>query len=211
MGDPKVETDALLRDNNFGPDDFSDAVIRNVGFDSWSVETESEEDIAARKDFRETPTFSLSSKGEGEINNAFHVKKLEDGLLEIGVHVADVAHFVKANSLVDREAKKRGTAVELLDRYVPMLPQRLGEDLISLKPGQDRLAVSVIFTVKEETAAIEGETWVGKSVVKNDTNLNYDDLDCLLSGVEVESVEADLEESVVALNVGCYHRSKVFR
>jgi protein SSD1 len=199
MGDIKVETDALLRDNNFGPDEFSDAVARNVGFEDWSVETEDEEIITARKDLREEQTFSIIPKEDVEINNAFHVKKVREGVWEIGVHVADVTHFVKPNSLVDREAKKRGTAVELVNRYVPMLPSKLGEDLVSLKPGEDRFAFSVVFIV-DASGTIEGEPWIGKTIVKNDTNLLYGTVDCLVSG-EGGEIEESLKEAVGALLV----------
>lgn len=199
MGDIKVETDALLRDNNFGPDEFSEAVIRNVGFENWSVENEGEDVIAARKDFREEQTFSITPKEGAEINNAFHVKRVSDGLWEIGVHVADVTYFVKPNSLVDREAKKRGTAVELVNRYVPMLPSRLGEDLISLKPGEDRFAFSVVFQFEEATGKLEGEPWIGKSIVKNDVNLLYGAIDSLVAGEG--DIEASLKEAVGAIQV----------
>jgi protein SSD1 len=200
MGDIKVETDALLRDNNFGPDEFSDAVLRNVGFENWTVDSEPEEVIAARKDLREEHTFSILPKEGVEINNAFHMKKVSDGVWEIGVHVADVTHFVKPTSLVDREAKKRGTAVELVNRYVPLLPQRLAEDLVSLKPGQDRFAYSIVFNVDEATGKINGEPWIGKSIVKNDVTLLYDTVDSLFSGDGAE-VEENLKEAVGILKV----------
>lgn len=194
MGDIKVETDALLRDNNFGPDEFSDAVVRNVGFEStWSVESESEDIIAARKDLRDEKIFSITPKEDVEINNAFHVKKLREGVYEVGVHVADVTHFVKPNSLVDREAKKRGTAVELVNRYVPMLPKRLGEELISLKPSQDRFAFSVVLTV-DEGGEIEGQPWIGKTIVKNEVNHLYEIVESVATGAA--DVDDNMKEAV---------------
>ncbi|KAL7275202.1 Translational repressor [Rhizina undulata] len=200
MGDMKVETDALLRDNNFGPDDFSDAVLRNVGLEDWSVESEGEEFISARKDFKELPTFSISAKEGTEINQAFHVKKAREGVWEIGVHVADVTHFVKANSLVDREAKKRGTGVELINRSVPMLPPKVAEDLASLKLDQDRLSFSVVFNVEESTGKIlEEETWIGKGIVKNNVNLLYSNVDALVFGEESAAIPEDLKEGVSVL------------
>lgn len=197
MGDIKVETDALLRDNNFGPDEFSDAVVRNVGADGWNVASEPEEALANRRDLREENTFSITPKEDVEINNAFHVKKAGEGKWEIGVHVADVTHFVKPNSLVDREAKKRGTAVELVNRYVPMLPQKLGEDIVSLKVGEDRLAFSVVIVVDENTGAVESQ-WIGKSIIKNDKGLTYDEVDAI---VGTEGADSDFKEAVVALQV----------
>lgn len=116
MGELKVETDALLRDNNFASDEFSDAVTRSVGLDDWSLEKEDEAALAARRDFRSERTFTIDPNGANELDDAIHVKTEADGKIEIGVHIADVAHFIKANSLVDREAKKRGTAVYLMNR-----------------------------------------------------------------------------------------------
>ena len=124
MGDLRVETDALLRDNNFGSDDFSDAVLKSIGWEDWSVSSEGDA-LASRRDFREETIFTIDPVDSKALEDAFHVKKLADGKVEIGVHVADIAHFVKGNSLVDREAKKRGTAVYLVDRIMNMLPTRV--------------------------------------------------------------------------------------
>ncbi|CAZ83341.1 unnamed protein product [Tuber melanosporum] len=200
MGDIKVETDALLRDNNFGPDDFSEAVIRNV-IDNWSVEAEKDEVIAARKDFRDVKTFSINAKSTGDISQSFHVEKVSDTTWEIGVHIADVAHFVKPNSLVDREARKRGTGVELVNRLVPMLPPKLAEDLLSLKEGQDRFTTSVVFTVNADTNEIvEEETWVGKGIIKNSASFLYGDVDAVVSGAEGETVSEEFKVAVTILH-----------
>jgi protein SSD1 len=201
MGDIKVETDALLRDNNFGPDDFSEAVTRSV-IDSWSVESEKEEVIAARKDFRDFQTFSINAKSTGDISHSFHVKKVSETTLEVGVHIADIAYFVKPNSLVDREARKRGTGVELVNRLVPMLPRKLAEDLVSLKEGQDRFTVSVVFNVNAGTnEIIEGETWVGKGIIKNSACFHYKEVDAVLSGSDNEGVSEEFKDAIRTLRV----------
>ncbi|RMZ68994.1 cell wall biogenesis phosphatase Ssd1 [Pyrenophora seminiperda CCB06] len=183
MGDLKVETDALLRDNNFGPDDFSDAVIKNVGFEDWSVAKDGEEALQSRRDFRDEETFTIDPNGSKELDDAIHFKYLDDGRVEIGIHVADVAHFIKANSLVDREAKKRGTAVYLMNRTVNMLPPRLSNDVCCLNPGEERYTVSVVFKVDPNSGKIsEDETWVGKAVIKSSGKLSYDEVDTVISG-----------------------------
>ena len=183
MGDPKVETDALLRDNNFGPDDFSDAVLKNVGFDDWSIANDGEAALESRRDFREEQTFTIDPNGSDELDDAIHFKTLPDGKLEIGVHVADVSHFIKANSLVDREAKKRGTAVYLMDRTVNMLPPRLAHELCCLSPGQERYTLSIIFKVDPKTGAVnDSETWAGKGIIKSSGKLTYDDVDAIITG-----------------------------
>lgn len=183
MGDLKVETDALLRDNNFSSDEFSEAVLRSVGLQDWSLAKEEEETIAARRDFRDDKTFTLDMDGSAELSNAVHVKTLPDGKIEIGVHVADVTHFVKPNSLVDREAKKRGTAVHLVNRTCAMLPPKLFAEVCSLQPGEERLTVSVVFAVSPHTGAVaEGDTWVGKGVIKSGGKVALSEIDSALSG-----------------------------
>jgi protein SSD1 len=200
MGDPKVETDALLRDNNFGPDDFSDAVLKNVGFDEWSVENDGEAALETRRDFREEQTFTIDPNGSDELDDAIHFKTLPDGKLEIGVHVADVSHFIKANSLVDREAKKRGTAVYLMDRTVNMLPPRLAHELCCLSPGQERYTLSIVFKVDPQTGAVnDSETWAGKGIIKSSGKLTYDDVDAILTGSSSHNLDSSKVNDVKRL------------
>jgi protein SSD1 len=192
MGDLKVETDALLRDNNFGPDDFSDAVLKNVGFDDWSVENDGEVALENRRDFRDEKTFTIDPNGTKELDDAIHFKTLEDGKVEVGIHVADVAHFIKANSLVDREAKKRGTAVYLMNRTVNMLPPRLSHVLCCLSPGEERYTTSIIFKIDAQSGRVlDDETWIGKGIIKSSGKLSYEDVDSVLQG----KPSADLDES----------------
>lgn len=191
MGELKVETDALLRDNNFGPDDFSDAVIKNVGFDDWSVTNDGEAALENRRDYREEETFTIDPNGSKELDDAIHFKYLDDGRVEIGIHVADVAHFIKANSLVDREAKKRGTAVYLMNRTVNMLPPRISNDICCLNPGEERYTVSVVFKVDPQSGKVfDDETWVGKSVIKSAGKLTYDEVDSVIGGSDGEVTAA---------------------
>jgi protein SSD1 len=183
MGELKVETDALLRDNNFASDEFSDAVTRSVGLDDWALEKEDQEAIAARRDFRSERTFTIDPNGTNELDDAIHIKTEEDGKIDIGIHISDVAHFIKANSLVDREAKKRGTAVYLMNSSYAMLPPKIAADVCSLIPGQERLTVSVVFKVHPHTGVVyEDETWIGKGIINSDGKLTYKDVDAVLAG-----------------------------
>ena len=201
MGDHKVETDALLRDNNFGPDDFSDAVLRNVGFEDWSVEKDGDAALESRRDFRSEKTFTIDPNGSKELDDAIHFKKLDDGNVEIGIHVADVAHFIKANSLVDREAKKRGTAVYLTNRTVNMLPSRLSSEICCLSPGEDRYTVSVIFKVDPRSGHIyEEDTWIGKAVIKSSGKLSYDQVDSVITGRSDHQLDATQVEAIKTLH-----------
>lgn len=196
MGDLKVETDALLRDNNFGPDDFSDAVLKNIGFEEWSVSNESEEILAARRDFRSETTFTIDPNGAQDLDDALHVKDLGNNKIEVGIHVADAAHFIKPNSLVDREAKKRGTGVYLMNRAVSMIPSRLSSEICSLSPGEARFTVSVVFQVDVSTGKVlENETWIGKTIINSSGKLTYDDVDTVIRGNgKVELQGASIED-----------------
>jgi protein SSD1 len=202
MGNLKVETDALLRDNNFGADDFSDAVLRGVGVDDWSVENEDATALESRREFRSEKTFTIDPNGADELDDAIHVKTDADGKIEVGVHIADIAHFVKPNSLVDREAKKRGTAVYLMNRSCSMLPPKISGEVCSLSPGQDRFTVSVVFKIDPHTGAIaEGDTWIGKSIIKSSGKLSYKDVDAVLGGEQGVHLEGVTVKDIQILNV----------
>ena len=202
MGDLKVETDALLRDNNFGPDDFSDAVLKNVGFDDWSVASETQEALANRRDFRDETTFTIDPNGTKEFDDALHVKTLPDGKVELGIHVADAAHFVKPNSLVDREAKKRGTGVFLMNRVVNMLPPKLASDICSLCPSQERFTVSVVLQIDPKTGAVDDErTWIGKGIINSSGKLTYDDVDAVIHGDEKVELQGATARDIQTLSV----------
>ena len=204
MGDLRVETDALLRDNNFGPDDFSDAVMKNIGFDEWSVSNESEESLAARRDFRAgTTTFTIDPTGTQDLDDALHVKELGNGRVEVGIHVADAAHFIKANSLVDREAKKRGTGVYLMNRAVNMLPPKLSSEICSLSPGEARFTVSVVFEVDLKTGKVtEDKTWIGKGIINSSGKLTYDDVDAVIHGNDKHELQGATVRDIEILKVG---------
>lgn len=181
MGDLKVETDALLRDNNFANDEFAENLLKEVELNTWSAQAESMETLKDRRDFRGETLFALDL-GAGEMDNAFHIKVLSESRVEIGVHVADVSYFVKPYSAADREAKKRGTSVYLVNRIVDMLPPQLSRDVCALIPGQDRLTVSVVFVVDPSTGIVEENPWVGKSVIKTAGAVSYDHINLALAG-----------------------------
>lgn len=201
MGDLKVETDALLRDNNFGPDEFSEAVKNSVGFKDWSVEQDGEEILSSRRDFRSDNVFTIDPNGAEELDDAVHFKALDDGIVEIGMHVADVAHFIPANSLVDREAKKRGTAVFLMNRTVNMLPPQVSGELCCLSPGQDRYTVSVVFQVDSATGQVlHDKTWVGKSIIKSTGKISYEEADSIITGRSATDLPQSRVEEIKTLH-----------
>jgi len=203
MGDLKIETDALLRDNNFGSDDFSEAVLRSVNLQDWSVEKEDEVAMKARRDFREEKVVTLDLDGSNVLGTGFHVKSLPDGKIEIGVHVPDITHFVKPNSLVDREAKKRGTAVHLMNRFCALLPPKISTDVCSLVSEKDRLTVSVVFHVNPHSGAVaEGDIWIGKAIVKSSGKLTLQQIDEAIAGNAGFKHDIFQAKDVQILNVG---------
>ena len=123
-----------------------------------------EHEANTRKDLRSERIFTIDPETAKDLDDALSVKVNEDGTYDIGVHVADVAFFVKPNSALDRDARKRATSVYLVQRAVPMLPPALSEQLCSLLPGQDRLAFSVIFTVTKEAKVVK--KWFGRTIIK---------------------------------------------
>lgn len=202
MGDLKVETDALLRDNNFSSDEFSEAVLRSVGLQDWSLAKEDETALATRRDFRDEKAVTLDLDGSPELANAIHIKTQPDGKIDIGIHIPDVTHFVKPNSLVDREAKKRGTAVHLVNRTCALLPPKIFGEVCSLTPGEERLAVSVLFRVNPHTGAVaEGDAWVGKSIIKSTAKITVDEIDAALNGQADWKHESIQLKDIQILNV----------
>ena len=114
--------------------------------------------------------------------NAVHIKNRPDGKVEVAIHVPDVTHFVKPNSLVDREAKKRGTSVQLINRFCALLPPKLATELCQLSPDQERLTVSVVFSVNPHTGAVaEGDAWVGRSIIKSAGTVSLSDIEQALT------------------------------
>jgi protein SSD1 len=125
-----------------------------------------EHELKVRKDLRGDRVFTIDPSTAKDLDDAVSVKVNEDGTYDVGVHISDVSFFVKANSALDRDARKRATSVYLVQRAVPMLPPTLSEQICSLVPGQERLTFSVIFTMNKD-AQIQNK-WFGKTIIKWD-------------------------------------------
>ena len=132
-----------------------------------------EKDYAERRDFRQVTTFTIDPADAKDFDDALSVRKLRDGVWEIGVHIADVTHFVTPRSVVDCEAQERGTSVYLVDRTVPMLPERLCNELCSLRPHEEKCCFSAVFTMNENLEILE--EWFGRTVVYSDHRFAYED------------------------------------
>ena len=135
--------------------------------------TISGKEINSRKDLRGVNTFTIDPDDAKDFDDALSVRKLESGNWEIGVHIADVSHFVKKGSVLDLEAEQRASSVYLVDRVVPMLPEVISNEICSLKPNEDRLCFSVLFTLDEKANLLD--YWVGKSVIHSDKRFTYAD------------------------------------
>jgi len=134
----------------------------------------SAEDLKGRKDFRETLTFTIDPADAKDFDDALSFKELSNGNYEIGVHIADVSWYVRPDTAVDKEARERGTSVYLVDRTVPMLPEKLCNKLCSLRPDEDKLTFSAVFEITPK-AAIAGQ-WLGRTVIRSDRRYNYEEV-----------------------------------
>lgn len=123
-----------------------------------------ERELETRKDLRGDRIFSIDPETAKDIDDALSIKANDDGTYDVGVHIADVTFFVKPNTPLDRDARKKATSVYLVQRAVPMLPPTLSEQLCSLLPGQDRLAFSVVFTLDSEAKVVK--KWFGKTIIR---------------------------------------------
>ncbi|KAI0036768.1 RNB-domain-containing protein [Vararia minispora EC-137] len=177
IGDVEVETSALLKDCNFPTEDFTDSVMKCLPPMPWTIP---EREFEVRKDLRQERIFTIDPDTAKDLDDAVSVKLNDDGTYDIGVHVADVTYFVKPNTALDRDARKRATSVYLVQRAVPMLPPALCEDLCSLNPATERLAFSAIFTMTKEAKVIK--KWFGKTVIKSAAKLSYQDAQNVIEG-----------------------------
>lgn len=160
------------------------AIALERGFSSnfpESVETEAKrlkeigitkEVVATRKDFRSITTFTIDPEDAKDFDDAISFKTLPDGMFEIGVHIADVSHYVTNGSSLDTEAIKRGTSVYLVDRTIPMLPEILSNDLCSLNPNEDKLAMSAVFKINDKGEVFS--EWFGKTIINSDKRFSYE-------------------------------------
>lgn len=144
-----------------------------------------DKEFSKRKDFRDVLTFTIDPSDAKDFDDALSVRKKGEGLWEIGVHIADVTHYVKPDSIVDKEALSRGTSVYLVDRTVPMLPEILSNRLCSLRPGEDKLCFSTVFVMNEQGAVIEH--WLGRTVIRSDFRFDYDAAQRIIEGVVPET------------------------
>lgn len=177
-GDNNTEMNSIMIEYGL-PLEFPQDVI-NESFLVPEIITEKE--IDSRKDMRGITTLTIDPVDAKDFDDAISVNIVSDSRIEIGVHIADVGHYVKPGTKLDDEAFKRSTSVYLVDRCVPMLPERLSNGICSLKPNEDRLAFSVIFTLDSEGNILN--TWQGKTVIHSDRRYAYEEAQEIIEGNE---------------------------
>ena len=144
---------------------------------------ETEKETARRKDFRAVPTWTIDPVDAKDFDDAISLRELGNNRYEIGVHIADVSHYVRPNSVLDREASKRSFSVYLPDRVVPMLPEELSNNVCSLREGEDRLAFSAVFECEEKNGIVKiGKRWFGKTVIRSLKRLTYERAEQAITG-----------------------------
>ena len=151
------------------------------------------EDYAEREDFREITTFTIDPKDAKDFDDALSIRPLKPGLWEVGVHIADVTHYVKEGSCIDKEAEKRATSVYLVDRTIPMLPERLCNQLCSLRPNEEKLAYSAIFEMNNKAEIKKSR--IAKTVIKSDRRFTYEEAQAI-----IETGEGEFKEEIGRLN-----------
>ena len=151
------------------------------------------EDYAEREDFRDVVTFTIDPKDAKDFDDALSIRNLKPGLWEVGVHIADVSHYVKEGSIIDKEAVKRATSVYLVDRTIPMLPERLCNFICSLRPDEEKLAYSVIFDMNDKAEV--KNLRIRHTVIKSNRRFTYEEAQQI-----IETGEGDYKEEILELN-----------
>ena len=174
-GDNNTEMNSIMFEYEL-PVEFPQEVINESAL---VPEIITEKEISKRRDIRSITTITIDPVDAKDFDDALSIN-ISDNKIEVGVHIADVGHYVKPGTKLDEEAYKRATSVYLVDRCVPMLPERLSNGICSLKPHEDRLAFSVIFTLDIEGNILE--TWQGKTVIHSDRRFAYEDAQDIIEG-----------------------------
>lgn len=152
-----------------------------------------EEEIKRRKDIRGVPTFTIDPADAKDFDDALSIRKLPGGNYEVGIHIADVSHYVEKGTVVDMEAYDRATSVYLVDRVVPMLPEKLSNNLCSLRPNEDKLCFSVIAEITEKAEVVD--EWFGRTIINSDRRFDYDQAQEI-----IETGEGEMKEQILTLH-----------
>jgi len=188
-GQNEAEINAIMAE--FGlPFEFPSAVEEEADAIPTTI---TKEEIAKRRDFRDILTFTIDPADAKDFDDALSLRTLDNGNYEVGVHIADVTHYVRLGTELEREGKSRATSVYLVDRVIPMLPENLSNGLCSLRPNEDKLTFSAVFELDEKAKLVD--SWFGKTVIHSDRRFSYEE-----AQERIETGEGDLAEEVNLLN-----------
>lgn len=188
-GEHETEIHSILADYGL-PHDFPEEVEQEAAHIDRSIK---EEEVQKRRDMREVLTFTIDPKDAKDFDDALSLQKLKNGNWEVGVHIADVSHYVVPNSLLDEEAYHRATSVYLVDRVVPMLPEILSNELCSLRPNEDKYTFSAVFELNDN-AEIQKQ-WFGRTLIHSRRRFTYEE-----AQERIETREGDLAEEILTLD-----------
>jgi ribonuclease R len=152
-----------------------------------------DEVVAARRDMRKVTTFTIDPKDAKDFDDALSMRKLKNGHYEVGVHIADVTHYVQPDTLIDREAQSRATSVYLVDRTIPMLPEHLSNGICSLRPNEDKLTFSVVFEMTDDAKVVNSE--ICRTVICSDRRFTYEEAQAV-----IETGKGDYADEILALD-----------
>ena len=193
QGENDTEMNAILAEYGF-PLSFT----ADVEHDAEAIEDIiTKEEISRRRDFRDITTFTIDPYDAKDFDDALSYRKLENGNYEVGVHIADVSHYIKPDSALDKEAEDRGTSVYLVDRVIPMLPERLSNGLCSLRPKEDKLCFAAVFEMDEDAHVIN--EWFGKTIIHSDRRFTYEEVQEV-----IETKTGDFQPEIEKLNALAY-------
>ena len=188
-GQNETEMHSILAEFEL-PYKFSDEILEEA---EKIPDTITEAEIKKRRDFRKITTFTIDPADAKDFDDALSFQKLPNGHVEVGVHIADVTHYVHSRSRLDDEALERATSVYLVDRVVAMLPERLSNGICSLRPNEDKLCFSAVFEI-DENAHIVNE-WFGRTIINSDRRFAYEEAQEI-----IETGEGDLKEVILELD-----------
>ena len=169
-GEIEPETEGILLEYGIDSGPFSDEVLACLPQATpWKIP---EEELEYRRDFRADCVFTIDPLTARDLDDAVHCKKLEDGVFEVGVHIADVSFFVRRGTALDEVAEERATSTYMVQKVVPMLPRRLCEELCSLNPGEDRLTFSVVWKMSDKGEILD--EWKGRGIIRSRVKMAYE-------------------------------------
>lgn len=193
-GENNAEMHAIVAE--FG---FSIRFPKEVEEEAEAISTEiAAEEIAKRKDFREILTFTIDPIDAKDFDDALSYRILENGNIEVGVHIADVTHYVKEDSVLEKEAYSRATSVYLVDRTIPMLPEKLSNGLCSLRPKEEKLVFSAVFELNNQAKIVK--EWFGRAVIYSDRRFTYEEAQTILEAEKPTEEDVIFYEPLKALN-----------